>query len=775
MARAQGTKADYVRAAGLAARFAGKVSRERVTPNWLPDGRFWYRVEIGAGRASWALIDTAGRVARFDTEAALAEALGGTLPRSTVPAYATQPETQNGDESLLEFVNETPGPVGLFWVDDGGERHGYGEVAAGARREMHTYAGHVFEVRDAGGKTLAFYQATAAPATALIDGKPVPPPPPAPDPRRSPDGAWRVVVRGDDLWREPVSGDAAAVALTTDGRPGDSYARSPLYFSPDSKKLVVFRVTPPAEHKVYLVESSPADRVQPKLRTLDYQKPGDAIEHARPVLLDLAAARATPIPDALFPNPWSLLPLDGSGSDAGVTWAADSSRFFFAYNERGHQLLRVLSVDAATGAPHTLFEDRSVTFIDYSGKFFARYLSERDEILWMSERDGWNHLYAHDATTGAVKRQLTKGNWVVRGVERIDAKEQRLLLRVAGIHPGEDPYHVHYARMNIDGSGWTMLTQGDGTHRLSVSPDGARYIDTFSRVDLPPMTELRRTQDGMLLATLETADASALRATGWKMPERFVAKGRDGTTDIHGIVWRPTNYDPRKKWPVIEQIYAGPHGAFVPKAWSSFYGNPQQLAELGFVVVQIDGMGTNFRSKAFHDVAWKNLRDAGLPDHILWLKALAARDPSLDLSRVGIYGGSAGGQNALAALLWHGDFYKVAVADCGCHDNRMDKIWWNEAWMGWPVDRSYEESSNVVNAARLTGKLLLVVGELDDNVDPASTMQVCAALQKADKDFDLVIVAGAGHGAAETPYGRRRRMDFLVRHLLGVEPRREGR
>jgi dipeptidyl aminopeptidase/acylaminoacyl peptidase len=253
------------------------------------------------------------------------------------------------------------------------------------------------------------------------------------------------------------------------------------------------------------------------------------------------------------------------------------------------------------------------------------------------------------------------------------------------------------------------------------------------------------------------------------MPERFVAKGRDGKTDIHGIIIRPSNFDPAKKYPVIEEIYAGPHGFFAPKEWGR-QTRQHMMAELGFIVVQLDGMGTNWRGKKFHDVAWRNIKDAGFPDRIAWMKAAAETRPWMDLTRVGIYGGSAGGQNTVAGLLHHGDFYKVGVADCGCHDNRMDKIWWNEAWLG-EMGPWYAENSNVVHAHKLTGKLLLIVGEVDTNVDPASTMQVANALIKADKDFDLLVMTSTNHGSAESPYGSRRRMDYFVRHLLKVEPR----
>jgi dipeptidyl aminopeptidase/acylaminoacyl peptidase len=325
--------------------------------------------------------------------------------------------------------------------------------------------------------------------------------------------------------------------------------------------------------------------------------------------------------------------------------------------------------------------------------------------------------------------------------------------------------------VNFDGTGLVVLTEGDGTHTLEWSPDQKHFVDTWSRTDLPPVNELRRA-DGALVCELERGDARALRATGWSFPERFTAKGRNGKTEIYGVIYRPTNFDPAKKYPVIEYIYAGPHSAFVPKAFGPMPGGwVREMTELGFIVVQCDGMGTSHRSKAFHDVCWQNLGDSGFPDRIAWLKAAAAKHPELDLTRVGIYGGSAGGQSSTRAMLAHGDFYKAAVSDCGCHDNRMDKIWWNEQWMGWPVGAHYAEQSNVTQAKNLTGKLMLVVGELDKNVDPSSTLQVANALVKADKDFDLLIIPGAGHGAAESPYGRRRRADFFVRHLLDKSPR----
>jgi dipeptidyl aminopeptidase/acylaminoacyl peptidase len=426
--------------------------------------------------------------------------------------------------------------------------------------------------------------------------------------------------------------------------------------------------------------------------------------------------------------------------------------------------MRVVAVDTS-GTARAAVDERVKTFFDYTNKRFTHYLGATREIIWMSERSGWNHLYLYDAATGRVKNPITRGEWVVRRVERVDNEKRQVWFWAGGIRPGQDPYYLHLARVNFDGSGLTVLTEGDGTHEVQFAPDGRTFIDRYSRVDLPPVNELRSAEDGRLLCTLERADASALFATGWQAPERFVAKGRDGKTDIYGVIWRPMKLDPARKYPVIEYIYAGPQGSFVPKDFHAYY-RQQSLAELGFVVVQCDGMGTNDRSKAFHDVCWKNLGDSGFPDRIPWIKAAAAKYPYMDVTRIGIYGGSAGGQSALRALLAYGDFYKAAVADSGCHDNRMDKIWWNEQWMGWPIGPEYKEQSNVTQAHRLRGKLFLIAGELDTNVDPASTMQVVNALVKADKDFDLLVVPGGGHCIGGAPYGWRRTEDFFVRNLL---------
>ena len=387
----------------------------------------------------------------------------------------------------------------------------------------------------------------------------------------------------------------------------------------------------------------------------------------------------------------------------------------------------------------------------------------------MSERDGWAHLYLYDGMTGRVKNQITKGQWVVRSVVRVDEQARQITFMAGGIVPDQDPYFAQFYRINFDGTGLTPLTSANGDHTFRLSQDNKFYVDSWSRVDLAPVSQLRSAADGKVLMELEKGDLAPLSAAGWKAPEAFVAKGRDGTTDIYGVIIRPTTFDPARKYPVIENIYAGPHGSFVPKNFTAYYGM-QALAEMGFIVVQIDGMGTANRSRAFHDVAWKNLADAGFPDRILWHQAVAKRYPSYDITRVGIYGGSAGGQNALAGMLFHPEFYKAAVSFAGCHDNRMDKIWWNEQWMGYPIGPQYAASSNTEHAAKLKGRLLLVVGELDTNVDPSSTMQVVNALIKANKSFDLLVMPGEDHPAGRrgpsAPYGDRKLWDFFITHLL---------
>ncbi|MCJ7447343.1 MAG: S9 family peptidase [Bacteroidales bacterium] len=573
----------------------------------------------------------------------------------------------------------------------------------------------------------------------------------------SPDKKWTAYIRNFNIWIR--SDDNKEYQLSFDGGIGEYYS-SYIRWSPGSKKLVSCRVKPAEKHMIHFIESSPDDQLQPKHYSFEYPKPGDALPQLFPQLFDADSKKHIKVDDSQLPNQYSI---------NNIKWGKESRYFTFEYNKRGHQVYKVIKVDSETGICEVIINETSPTFIDYSGKKYRHDIEEAGEIIWASERDGWNHLYLYDSETGAVKQQITKGEWVVREVTFVDDSNRYIVFQAGGIEPG-DPYFVHYYRINFDGSGLTRLTDGNGTHEASFSPDKKYFVDTWSRVDSPPVSVLRNAEDGSQIMVLEKADISRLMETGIKFPEPFSAKGRDGITDIWGIIIRPVNFDPAKKYPVIECVYAGPHSSHVPKSFRAFFGEMHQLAEIGFIVVQIDGMGTSNRSKAFHDVCWKNLKDAGFPDRILWLKAASEKYPYMDLDKVGIYGGSAGGQNAAGAVLFHPEFYKVSIAACGCHDNRMDKIWWNEQWMGWPVGEEYAQSSNVENAWRLKGKLLLINGEMDDNVDPASTEQLVDALIKAGKEFEYVFVPGARHISNGGTYGSRKRRDFFVKHLLGVDP-----
>ncbi|HEX6973498.1 MAG TPA: DPP IV N-terminal domain-containing protein, partial [Vicinamibacterales bacterium] len=579
------------------------------------------------------------------------------------------------------------------------------------------------------------------------------------EPRRSPDGKMEALVNNYNVAIRPAGSRTAVTLLSTDGSEGGYYDPDSLAWSPDSKKIAIYKVKPGFRRYVHYVESSPEDQLQPKDSVMQYAKPGDVLDVEVPVLFDVDSKKQTFVDNTLFPNAYDVTRL---------VWKKDSSAATFEYNQRGHQIYRVIEIDGTTGKARTVIEEAPRTFFCYSGKKFRQDIDDGKEIVWMSERDGWNHLYLYDGVKGTVKNQITKGDWPVRSVVKVDEKARQIWFSASGMHAGKDPYFVEYFRINFDGTGLTPLTAADANHNVTFSPDMKFFVDTYSRVDMPPVTELRRSADASLAMELEKADATALVKAGWKAPEVFVAKGRDGTTDIWGVIFRPSNFDPKQKYPVIENIYAGPQGSFVPKAFAAF-NQMQATAELGFIVVQIDGMGTNNRSKAFHDVAWKDLKDAGFPDRILWHKAAAAKYPYYDITRVGLYGTSAGGQNSLGGLLFFPDFYKAAVSAAGCHDNRMDKIWWNEQWMGWPLGSEYADSSNVDNAYRLQGKVLLVVGEMDHNVDPSSTMQVVNQLIKHNKDFDLLVVPGMDHGSGGA-YGDHKRYDFFVRHFLGVKP-----
>lgn len=579
------------------------------------------------------------------------------------------------------------------------------------------------------------------------------------DPQISPDSNWVAYIKNYDLWVKNRD-TKKEHQLTFDGSQGDLYS-SYIRWSPNSKKLATYKVQPNPDRYIYFVESSPDDQLQPELHKKRYLKPGDDLPVKCPTLFDIESLSQVPVDGKPFENPYST---------SRIKWWEDSRGYTFEYNQRGHQLYQLVEVDAQTGDTQILIEEKSEKFVDYSNrsKLIRHDIDDGQEIIWTSERDGWNHIYLFDGHTGEIKNQITQGEWVVRNIVDVDEQERTILFQASGKNKGEDPYSIHYYKVNFDGSDLQALTPKQAHHRATFSKDHKYFVDVYSRPDQAPKTVLRKTASGRKMMDLEEGDISELLDEGWTMPEVFTAKARDGKTNIWGNIYRPSNFDASKTYPIIESIYAGPHGSHVPKSFRTYYGDISKLTEMGFIVVQIDGMGTNNRSKEFLDVCWQNLKDAGFPDRIRWIKAAAEQYPYMDTSRVGIYGTSAGGQNAMGALLFHPNFYQTGVAACGCHDNRMDKMWWNEAWMGYPIGPHYAASSNVENAHKLKGDLMLIVGEIDDNVDPASTFQVADALIKADKEFDLVVMPGHRHTSGGE-YGSRKRMDFFIEHLMEEE------
>ena len=808
---------DFREAAAWVAGTRGGVVRDRVAPHFLGDGpAFWYRVGTGPGTAEFVLVDPDRGTRRPAIDAAavaaaLAAATGGPVAADRLPVRALEfpdgpsgpvrfvaagrawettaagtadrgpvgesesfgverlaavrPSIPGGAETGVTFVNDTAGPVRLVWAGD--RRVGYGTIPAGGRKSQHTFAEHVWLVEDADGVPLAAFAATEDAGVARVDGRgPGPrfrdPETPA-DP--APTGGSPISVRGGDVFFEPPGGggtirltDAAAEPVP-DGFERVEY-RGPVRVSPDGAAAAVVRAVVAPVRDLVLSDPGPPGTGRPTIVRVPYPKPGDPTDRPAPVFFATADGARTDVPADPFPAPFAL---------TRFRWSADGGELRFLHNPRGHRFLQVLAADRATGAVRVVIDERSDTFVDYSRKT-ALHDPGDGTLLWASERSGWNHLYRVDAATGAVRNAVTAGEWVVRGVEKVEGG--RVWFRAGGVVPGQDPYHVHLCRAGLNGGGFVVLTSddaepGDGTHDWTFTPDGRFLIDRFGRVDLPPVTVLRDAETGALVTELERADATAKRAAGWRPPVRFSAPGRDGETPIYGTVQFPPGFDAATagpgSLPVIEKIYAGPHGAHVRKAWGD-ERDVRELAALGFAVVRCDGMGTNWRSKVFHDVAWRDLADAGFPDRIAFIRAAAEAFPALDLGRVGIYGGSAGGQNALRALLSHGDFYAAAAADCGCHDNRVDKRWWNEAWLG-EVGPHYDAGSNARDAGRLTGDLLLTVGGLDRNVDPAGTMQVVDALLEAGKEFELIVFPRGGHGIGESDEGRRRRANFFRRAL----------
>lgn len=720
---AQGTVEDYNRAYALREKYNAKhVLYAGVVPHWVDQtSAFWYVRQTEKGK-EYVKVDAASkkRTALFDQQkmaSALTEKAGREINAYNLPLQNCR---LNISLDTLRFQLD-----GKFWAYSIKNNRLLDEGAIPSRGKER----HWMEVDDE------------------KEGRPV----------TSPDGKWTAFIKNDNVYvREVATGKEKQ--LSQDGTLSNYYS-SYIQWSPDSKSVVSCRIRPVEKRYVYYVESSPADQAQPKLHKQEYAKPGDELRFKVPCIFEVESGRRLIPSTELFSHQYEL---------SGPMWNADSKAITFEYNERGHKVYLVLEMSAVDGSVRTLIEEKEEKYVNYP-RIYRNYLGDGKRIIWSSERDNYNHLYLYDRATGKPLNQITKGEWYVRGVQHVDEANEVIYFSANGMKKGEDPYLIHYYKINFDGSNLVELTPEEGMHQCWYSSDYKYLVDVYSKVDQAPIAVLRDAKNGKIRMQLDKADISALLANGWKAPEVFSAKGRDGKTDMWGVIYRPSNFDPSKKYPVIEYIYSGPGDQYVPKTFSSYNWWMTSLAELGFIVVQVDGMTTSFRSKEFEEVCYKNLKDAGLPDHIAWIKAAAQKYPYMDIDRGGIFGCSAGGQESTGAVLFHPEFYKAAYSACGCHDNRMDKIWWNELWMGYPVDESYSACSNVDNAHLLSRPLMLVVGELDDNVDPASTMQVANALIKANKDFELVVIPGAHHTMGED-FGEHKRYDFFVRYLMGVTP-----
>ncbi len=750
------TAEDYARAEKFMSYNTGPlVLRAGVRPTWLPDGRFWYRVTTENGN-EFFLVDPARgtRNPAFD-HAKLAAALSTTtgikyeafkLPFQQI-VFSANGQSLSFNVESMNITCDVQGQK--CEINSFAENLGNREWLRGGQR---------------GGRFGADAMST------------------------SPDGKRMAFIRDYNLWVRDVQ-TGKETQLTTDGIKDFGYATnnagwsksdSPvLAWSPDSKKIATFQHDARGVGEMYLVSTVAG---HPKLEAWKYPLPGDEkIFMIERVIIDVEANKVVRLKMAPDPHRSSLNDhVVVSGTWADVQWSADSAQLAFVSASRDRKEVKLRLADPLTGAVRDALEEKVDTFFESSaassaGRVNWRYLSASNEVLWYSQRDDWGQLYLYDAQTGKLKNQITTGEGNVTQLLRVDEKNRLLYFLGVGKEKGRDPYFRHFYRTGFDGKGLKLLTPEDADHDIALAPSGGFFTDSYSKPDVPPVTVLRDA-DGKQILTLEKADITRLLATGWKAPQPITVKARDGVTDLYGLLYVPTKLDPSKKYPIINNIYPGPQtGSVRGRNFSAERGDQQALAELGFVVVQIDGMGTPWRSKKFHTAWYGNMGDNTLPDQVTAMKQLAQRYSWIDIERAGIYGHSGGGNATATALFNYPDFFKVGVAQAGNHDNRLYEDDWGEKWQGLLVRNpdgttNYDNQSNPAIAKNLKGKLLLAHGTMDNNVPPYSTLLVVDALIKANKDFDLILFPNRAHGFGNEPYMVRRRWDYFVKHLLGAEP-----
>ncbi len=594
----------------------------------------------------------------------------------------------------------------------------------------------------------------------------------------SPNKKWKALVKDHNLYVKNTSTGAMA-QLTHDGVSGWDYATplpalgmlleqgtedvkqpASVFWAPDSSKLITYRTDSRTSAQFTSIQFVPADQLRPKAYSVVYPLPGEVLATSQPVIFEIPSGKRIDVKSPPIELPFQ----DGPGFE----WSPDSKTIFYDYDGRGFKTREIRTIDPETGEQKVVLQEHSDQYVD-PGETFYRFDHQTGEVLLASERDGWNHLYLY-SKAGQLESQVTQGQWVVRQIEYEDEKNRRVYFLGGGREKNEDPSQTHLYSVGFDGKGLTLLTPENTNHSVSVSPDGTFFVDNYSLPDLPGESALRRSKDGSEVRVLEKTDVSALQNAGWKFPEPFQGRAADGSTDLYGLIWKPSNFDPAKKYPIVEHVYTGPHGFFVPKTFAGML-YLQSTAELGFIVVMIDGRGTTGRSRAFHLYSYRNLGGA-FEDHVAMIKQMAAKFPYMDVDRVGIFGTSAGGYGAAHAMLVFPDFYKVGVTISGDHDARLDKAWWNELYQGYPLQDDYAAQSNVAMADRLKGHLLIEHGDIDDNVHPVETMRFVDALMSANKNFDMLLVPNMRHGESgpHAPYLVKRRWDYFVQYLMGVTP-----
>lgn len=592
----------------------------------------------------------------------------------------------------------------------------------------------------------------------------------------SPDGKYTAFIKDDNLWvRETDS--KKEIQLTTDGIKDFGYAtdnagwkssnRPILMWSPDSKKIATFQQDQRNVSDMYLVTTNVG---KPTLKQWKYPLPGDKeIAMIHRVIIDVPSHKVIRLQIPADPHRATLSDdIASSGTFDDNDWTEDGSQLAFLSTSRDHKNEKFRIADAATGAVREVFEETVPTqFESGRGAINWRYLAATKEIIWYSERDNWGHLYLYDATTGKLKHQITKGEWVVSRVVKVDDKNREIYFTTTG-RIKSNPYFSQLCKIGFDGNGLTELTPGDGDHRASFSPSGNYIVDTYSKPDVPPVTVLRDL-NGNLVTELGKTDVSRLVAAGWHPPTPVSIKAHDGKTDIYGLVFTPTHMDPKKKYPVIDYIYPGPQGGSVGSwSFSASRGDHQSLSELGFIVVLIEGTSNPNRSKSFHDMSYGNMGDNTIPDQITAIRQLSKKFP-MDTTKVGIWGHSGGGFATATAMFKYPDFFKVGISESGNHENRNYEDDWGERYNGLVENSDYAAQANQNFAKNLKGKLLLAHGMLDNNVPPYNTLLVVEALEKANKSYDLIIFPNSPHGyGAYSPYMMRRRWDYFVQNLLGA-------